>query len=216
MDKLLKNDIFDLTEVFFKIAKKMSPEQIKYYGRNEEKLEELLLNQQVSIIGKPVGSVLIPALEADKTEKVIFKAPFKQSSFSLDIGSRIKPDIPASRERITTAFPLHCWVSHDEIVDQLGGIESLNHLTFTLNQVKFLAQQQTYTNKKGLLTQMGSNHFLIDGRRQQKEWLTLWWNKSGNLTEKSERGGWSYYLSGNYIHQPKNGNLLTGRLFILE
>ncbi|MDB5255177.1 MAG: hypothetical protein JWL92_553 [Candidatus Nomurabacteria bacterium] len=216
MDKFSKNDLFELNETFFKIAKKMSPEQIKYYGRNEEKLAELLLNEKVTIIGKPIGSILIPKQEANTTKDIILNAPFKKNDMSLDIASRLHPKVPGSEQRTATSFPLHCRITHDEIIDQFGGIEMLDQVTFTLNQIKYLADQQHYANKKGLLVQGGKNHFLIDGRRNQKEFLTLYWYKPDSHGLRRERGSWGYYLSGNSVMQSDHGNLLSGRIFILE
>jgi hypothetical protein len=202
-----KNDFTTIARTFFDILDiYLSPEQIRYWGRDEDAFKNTLLAANVSIIGEEIMSAPINEEPQDITTHIMGTGCFTWRNYLEEwIENKFPAELPAVGKGTAYSYPLNYYASFDEISEHLGGNEIIENHLFGLQHIKTLVRNQNSSNKKGILNFIGFNYFFARDVKGKISAMGLWWHASPN--KNSSQGRWKYH------HFPE-GKLIKGTLLL--
>jgi len=187
---------FDFIKKAVDVVPELSFEQLLYLSRDEKFLKEMLQKTPTDlIIAKGIESI-VPRLEQISTKKALYpKSPYATNNTNKDEAvTLLKEDAfyeecGPSAECIAGAYTLLCPLTLKELVHILG-IDTVREMTFTLAQVRHLAQEQNHRRRTGPLCFKEVNYFLLVGRDNFIRLMSVWW-RGNNLQSRSR---WHYWF----------------------
>jgi hypothetical protein len=177
---------YALLETFSGIAKNLTPEQMVYWTRNSAHLNDLLTRDQVTFIGEECGSFTIPALPAGKNAKALVGGPFGRSEYNLVLLHHVGKEHPSTPAATVHYYHVQCYLYPGEVVEYLGGIDTMMLSYFTIPQIRASLRGYRYPQKRwtGPFAPHGNYFPVLIGKGI--EMLNLYWNTERNAWELSK------------------------------
>lgn len=186
----------DLYCHFVEACRSMSGEQVKFWLKPKSRglLMSLLRKREIEFLPVIDGKAYLPAWPEGRTADSFRSKNFKQDQFRMhDACEKLHSKYAASEVSEVSCFKIACSLTGDEMILYAGGAEAVAEVTFTPEQVRYLASQQRRMKDKGLLLYEGSNYFPILGKDKTLRMVSLQWLKP-TFPGDDKIGRWHYWV----------------------
>jgi hypothetical protein len=204
--------VYELSELFFKTAKNLSPDEILYWSRNSDAFKNLFEKKEIDFLPENRKIQRIPPIASPLPVKKIFgmnRPPFNHHLYPDDY-CQIKPVYDATLEVEAFGCDLICSLTVDEIVKIVEDKYVLSEALFTPDQIRALAQEQNKKGMGGILNFEGINYFPFRELDDQIGLISIGWSDY-NCHADVPKNRWKFWFNhGTYrTHQ-------TGQVVLLR
>lgn len=195
------NPTFELAETFFSIASTLSAEQTLYLARHKDLIEKWINKMKTSLVSDQISETLIPAKPEVSIKKVLY-CP-ERFDRSLDENSSFSPICSATKEGFAYEYKLNSDLFPDELVENLGGKESLRLSLFGLQQIRSLAIKQNPRKKEGVLGLNHSNYFPVLDKHGNICFFCIYWARYKSSSKLEGAHSWEFHRAkkDKFLHE---------------
>ncbi len=208
-EMILPNPVFELAETFFSIASTLSQEQTRYWARRKQQLEELLNKKEISLISDQLSETGMDAQPEVSLKKVLYRPEYIDRSPNGNADLSLK--CPATQEGAAYEYKFECNLFPDELLEYLGGKETLKANVFGLQQIRALALKQTMKKKQGVLHLHCLNYFPVLNKHGNICFAYIHWARYKSHSKLKGAHSWEFGITRKekYIHE-------GARLFVFQ
>lgn len=212
LDMAPNKTLFELFQNFADTCTKLSPWQLNFWLRSEERLCWLMTKGEISFLSALRQSRKIPEL-SQSTNDHLYGAPFRIDRLShLDTEDYLPKTYPATF--LSKAFPyeIACDLHGSEAIRYMSEEEDISASTFTPAQIRFVVQKQCRGNADGPLSYTRPNYFPIIGKNAETYFVSVVWSTgmARDWDQSGEKNKWKIWTFERDWLLKKNG-----RLFLL-
>lgn len=200
METHTPNPTFELAETFFSVASELPSEQILYWARNKKILEKILSKKRV-LVSDQLSETLLPAQPEVSIKKVLYCPEMVDRT--PDGNADLHPLCPATKEGMVYEYKLSSPLFPDELIEYLGGKETLKRSVFGLQQIRALALKQTTKKKYEGLLQLNSNYFPILNRHGNICFASIYLARYKSSSKLKGAHSWEFHLcrKDKFLHE---------------
>lgn len=192
MEIYIPNPTFELAETFFSIASTLSPEQTLYLARHKKLLEKWLSKMKTNLVTDQISETPILAQSAVSIKKVLYRPEMVDRT--PDGNADLMPICPATKEGIVYEYKLNSDLFPGELIEYLGGQQSLKKGVFGLQQIRALAIKQNTKKKYEGLLQLNSNYFPVLNKHGNICFASIYLARYKSSSKLRGAHSWEFHL----------------------
>lgn len=197
----------DLLRIFVEVCGSLSREQVLFWLKPKSRgvLASLLQKDEIDFLPAAEGAAFIPELPAGTTAKTFRSKNFRQNQYQLyDACQSLYSKYEKTEACEVHCFGMACALSGDEMIAYAGGTDAIADVSFTPEQIRYLASEQRRKRDTGLLLYKGSNYFPVLGKDKVLRLVSLQWS-APSFPGDDKIGRWYYWVLATSYQSRGNG-----------